>query len=190
MINEDVIAKQFFDTYESYRDFYKTAIDFKNLIPKEHQMEVFYAAKLGKYYPGIPSFCVYMVKRAWEESNGIPNLIPKLLPSVLLNDVFKKGYFLGATTLRDVICNVCTPNYVPLSKTHPKNKVDDFTEVYIESTDMVAALPNKIADSLDDNSIAKIVVGPNGLETQGVLLRTMCNYVGAINSTYDLRQLI
>lgn len=190
MLQEDPIAKDFFESYDSYKDFYKTAVDFAHLIPKDLQMEVFYAAKIGCFYTGIPSFCVYMIKRAWTEANGIPNLIPKLLPSVVLNEVFKKGYFTGLTSLRDVICNVACKDYNPLSETNLRNRVGDFTEIYIKSTDMVAAVPNVIADALDDNSILNITVEPNGLTTNGMLLRTMCNYVGAINSTYDLRELI
>ena len=51
---------------------------------------------------------------------------------------------------------------------------------------MVAAVPNAIADALDDDSIRRITVTPSGLAVDGVLLRTMANYVGAINSIYDI----
>ena len=190
LLSENPIAKEFFDVYDNYKDFYTTAVDFKNLIPKEYQMEVFYAAKLGSFYVEVPSFCVYMLKKAYEQADGIPNLILKIVPTQVLSEWLKDGYFLGGLTLRDVICNVCCKDYNPLSEDRLKNKVGDFTEVYVKETDMVAAVPNKIADLLDDNGILGITESDIGLQSNGVLLRTMCGYVGAINSKYDLRKLI
>ena len=190
MLEESSIAKEFFNVYDNYKDFYTTAVDFKNLIPKEFQMEVFYAAKVGSFYVEAPSFCVYLLKTAYEQANGIPNLVLKLVPVQALTEWFKKGYFLGGLTLRDIICNVCNTDYNPLSEIKPKNRVGDFTELWIKSADMVAAVPNKIADLFDDKGVLDIVDTPNGLESNGVLLRTMGGYVGAINSKYDLRKLI
>ena len=191
MLNNDPIAKQFFDAYEHHLDFYTTAVDFKNLVPKDIQAECFYAAKLGKYYYGVPSVLVYMVQKAYESVGNIPNLIIKALPTNLLRDCFTPGYLAKPTTLRDVICNVCCEQYTPLCELQPKNRVnDEFTELYIKSTNMVAAVPNRIADALDANSILSIEETPSGLAVGGILLRTMCDYVGAINSVYDLRALI
>lgn len=90
MLAENEIAKSFFDAYDHYKDFYTTAVDFKALIPKEMQMEVFYAAKNGSYYVEVPSFCVYMVKRAWEQASGMPNMLPKLIPHPVLTEFFKR----------------------------------------------------------------------------------------------------
>lgn len=190
MLEEDPIAKEFFTAYEVSQDFYKTMVDFRKIIPKELQNEVFYAAKNGCMYKEIPAFCVYLLRKAWNESYGIPNLIIKKLPTTALQKFLAKDYFLGGLSLKDAICNVCTDEYVPLSVYHPKNKLKDFTELYIASADMVAAVPHSIGDALTDDAIASIKVTPNGLSTNGVLLRTMCNYVGAINSTYDLRELL
>lgn len=190
MLEEDIIAKEFFNAYEMADDFYKTMVDFKHYIPKELREEVFYAAKNGRMYREIPSFCVYIIEKAWKQCNGIPNLLFKVIPVAAIKKFCEEGYFLGGLTLRDVICNLCTENYNPLSIYHPKNKVGDFTELYIQSADMVAAVPNSIADVLDDNSITQITVTPNGLEVNGTLLRTMANHIGAINSVYDLRELL
>lgn len=190
MLAENEIAKSFFDAYDHYKDFYTTAVDFRALIPKEMQMEVFYAAKNGSYYVEVPSFCVYMVKCAWEQASGMPNMLPKLIPHPVLTEFFKKDYFLGGLTFRDVVCNVVCDEYNPVSISKPRNKVKDFTELYVEDTDMIAAVPNKIADHLDDTAVLEIKETQNGLESNGVLLRTMCGYAGAINSKYDLRELI
>lgn len=190
LLEEDPIAKEFFNAYDIAADFYKTMVDFRHFIPKELREEVFYAAKIGKMYREVPSFCVYILEKAWEQCNGIPNLIFKIVPVTAIKKFCEEGYFLGGLTLRDVVCNICNEEYTPLSFYHPKNKVGDFTELYIPSADMVAAVPNSIADTLDDNSVTQITVVSNGLEVNGVLLRTMCNHVGAINSIYDLRELL
>ena len=196
MLNQQVMIKQFFNVYEKHTEFYNKAVDFKALVPKNIQKEVFYAAKLGKFYPQVPSQAVYMVKKAWEASDGIPNLIPKLLPLKLLDEMFKSGYFMGSVSLYDVICNICDSGdstsikYKPLSDYNLKNRHNNFTELYIKSTDMVAAVPNSIGDSLAESDIENITLGADGLEIKGKLLRTMGGYVGAINSYYDLRELI
>lgn len=187
-LEEDPIAKQFFDNFELYKDFFDTMVDFKEIYPKEFWEELFYAAKLGgDIYRGIPNFCVYMLKKAWKEANGIPNLIIKLLPKSLLKLFTAEGYFIGGITLQEVIMNVCTRDYVPLSMHHLKNKVGDFVEIYVATTDMVAAVPEDIANQLGDDGIIRIEESQNGLVTNGILLRTMCNRLGCINSTYDLR---
>lgn len=189
-LEEDPIAKEFFTVFDAAADFYNTAVDFKYHIPKEMRTEVFYAAKNGYAYVQVPSFCVFMLTKAWEKCSGIPNLLFKVLPAVCIKEFCKKDYLLGGLTLRDVICNVCTPKYTPLSMYHSKNKLKEFTEVYIQSTDMVAAVPNSIGDCLSEDSIASIKLGTYGLEINGVLIRTMCGYVGATNSNYDLRRLL
>lgn len=187
----DEIASRFFDAYESHDDFFNTMVDYKNVITDSNmRKEVFYAAKVGKIYSSVPSLCVYMLQKAWNSAQGIPNLIPYLLPIPSLKLFFKYGYLGGGLSLADVICNVCTPDYKPLSNTNLKHKVDNFYEVYLPKLDAVAVLPTPIGDLLDDSALREIVHGRNGLEIKGILLRTMAGYVGAIHSTYDLRELI
>lgn len=189
MLEEDNIAKECFNAYEYAANFYTAMPDFKHFIPKELQQECFYAAKNGVMYKEIPALCVYLLKKAYESCNGIPNLILKAIPSNVLNEWCKKGYFKGIT-LQDAICNVCNPKYKPFNNAYLKNPMGDFVEVYVPSEDMVAAVPNSIAEYLDENSIRKIELTDNGLAVNGVLIRTLCNYVGAINSYYDLRKLL
>ena len=47
LLEEDDIAKEFFNTYDVAQNFYTTMPDFKQIIPKELQVECFYAAKNG-----------------------------------------------------------------------------------------------------------------------------------------------
>lgn len=190
MLEADSIAKEFFDSYKNPKDFYLTMKDFFHFIPKEQQNEVFYAAKNGKLYYEVPSSCVYVLQRAYKEAHEIPNLVLKLIPTQLLELWLSEGYLFGDTTLHDVIATVCNANYYPLSVTHVKNKVSNFTELYVKSTDMVAAVPNDIADALSDDSVLSLEVTPDGLTVPGtdIPIRAMGAHLGSVNSTYDLRK--
>lgn len=190
LLEEDEIAKKFAETYELAKDFYETMPDFKRLVPKEYQEEVFYAFKNGHYYVQIPSFCEYILRKSWEQCNRIPNLLFKVVPIAAIKTFCQKNYFVGGLSLKDVVNNVCTEDYTPISLYHPFNKLTDFTEIYVPSTDMVAAVPNSIAELIPESSVASITMTPNGLAVSGQLLRTMANHVGAINSFYDLREVI
>lgn len=190
LLASDTIAQEFLKQYDTPGAFYDTMLDFKEMIPTKYQSECFYSAKCKKYYKEIPSICVFFLERAYEKCYGIPNLILKVLPWPFLNKCFQFGFFTGGVTLADAICNVCNPQYHSLSKDKLKNRVGEFTEIYVQSEDMVAAVPNKIADFLSNDAILKIEKTPDGLAVDGKLIRTMANYVGAINSTYDLRTLL
>ena len=194
MLAEDTVAKSYFDAFELHDDFYSTLVDFNHFIPNDQKVEVFYAAKVGKAYREIPSFCTYVLTKAWEQCNGIPNLLLKVIPTTYLKKFCSKGYFMSDLTLHDAICNICTEDYSPFSTGKLKNLVHDpkgnFYELYIRESDMVAAVPEAIGESLTNPDIANITLTPQGLQTGGVYLRTMSGHLGAINSTYDLREVI
>lgn len=191
LLEEDDIAKSTFDNVEVANEFYEIMTDFKHFIPKEQRSEVFYAAKLnGEYFSEIPSFCMYMLRKCYEQCNGMPNLIFKVMPMRCIKEFLTEGYFTSGITMVDAVCNVCNDKYTPVSIANPKCKHDNFTEFYVARTDMVAALPNSIAELLTNSSCTAIESTGAGLAVGGVLLRTMADHVGAINSTYDLRELL
>lgn len=200
-VDEEVL-RQFVDALASYKtgemiftscfshtDFFDTAVDFKHLVPKEQRAEVFYTAKLKQYSPQVPAMCLYVLQQIWATCHGIPNLVTKQLSAPYYMQFCAPGY-LKDLTLGDVIRNVCTEEYTPLSETNLKNKLKEFTEIYVVETDMVAALPHEIGDVLSSNDIPEITLTPNGLSCKGQLLRTMSGKFGITNSTYDLRNVI
>lgn len=190
MLAADKNATEWLKFYDVHTDFYKTMLDYQKLFPKQYLEELFYAAKLGHYYRQIPAFCEYIVRKSWEKCNGMPNLLFKVIPVAAMNRFFQKGYLLGGISMRDVICNVVCEDYEPVSLHHPFNKMKTFTEVYVPKTDMVAALPNDIAAILTTDTVQDLHVTPNGLALGDKLLRTSGPYVGAVNSIYDLREVI
>ena len=191
LLEEDDIAKSTFDNVEIAAEFYEICTDFKHFIPKEQRVEAFYAAKLGgEVFAEIPAFCQYTLKKCYEQCYGLPNLIFKVMPIPAIKEFLTEGYFSAGYTMRDAICNVCNPQYSPVSVAHPRCEHDNFVEFYVQSTDMVMAVPKTIANALTDDCCTKIEDTPNGLAVNGVLIRTMCDYIGAINSKYDLRELL
>lgn len=189
-LEEDPVSKELFNSTEVHSDFYKQAYDANHIVPKNLQKEIFYAAKIGKVYQGVPSYCVYMLKKAWELCDGIPNLIMLVLPLGAIKEFLQEDYFGSGINLCTVIRNVCTTEYNPVSDAHPKNKLNKFGEIYVSSTNMIAAVPLGLFDVITDNNCSKIILGQYGLELDGVPIRSLANYVGAVASTYDLRELV
>lgn len=181
--------KQVFNATNSHAEFFSACKDFSRWTPKHAQKEVFYAAKNGFYSKDVPADCIFLVKLAFNRVS-IPNLILKQVPSSVSKTWFAEGYFTGGYTLRDVICTYCAPDYIPISDTNTKVKHNTYTEIYIKSTDMVAAVPNKIGDLLSLNDIENIECDVNGLHIGGNYIRTLGGYYGASNSVYDLRRIV
>lgn len=191
LIEEDDIAKSTLENLEIANEFYEIMTDFKHFIPSDIRTDVFYAAKLGgEYYSEVPSFCTYMLKKCYEQCNGLPNLIFKYMPTRCTKAFLSEGFFASGISMLDAICNICDKDYTPVSTIRPKCKHELFTEIYVAATDMIAAVPNSIAELLTDASCGSIEVTGAGLAIGGSLLRTMADHIGAINSIYDLRELL
>lgn len=189
LLGSSMTASVTLESCEHYKDFYTIEADFRHYILPADRANCFYAAKNGNYSRQIPPFCQYMIKKAWEQYK-IPNLILKVIPAPVLEEFFQKGYLTGGITMHDVICNVACEEYNEFTQTRLRNNFGSCTELYIEETDMVAVVPKSIGQALDDDTLRRVTPTEYGLAVNGLLLRTMCGYTGAINSTYDLRALI
>ncbi len=181
-------ARSLFYCLESHSDFFKYASDFAKWFPKPLWKELFYAARNGFYSADVPADCIYLVKKAYAVID-LPNLIFKQIPTAYLNTWFSEGYLSGGYTLRDVVCTYCCSTYKPLDEVSTKIKHKDFTEIYVRSTDMVAAVPSRLGDFLSADVIDKLECSPMGLHVNGAYIRTMAGFYGAVNSNYDLRKL-
>lgn len=189
MLSQSMTARVTLENCDHYKDFYAIEVDFKHYISPKDRENCFYAAKNGNFCWQIPPFCQYMIKKAWD-AYKIPNLVLKIIPAPVLNVFFQKDYLSGGVTIRDVICNVACDEYNEFTETRMRNNFGRYMELYIAETDMVAVVPKSIGQSLDDRTLLYVSPTEYGLAVNGVLLRTMCGYTGAINSTYDLRALI
>lgn len=188
-VKESLTAKTNLETCDHWADFYKVEPDFTEWVPSKYRADVFYSAKIGCFVPMVPAQCVYLLKVAYDKYKS-PNMIFKQLPESVISTFFRKNYLGGSLSLHDVVCTFCTPMYNPLCDRRMKNRCDGFVEIYVRTEDMVALVPNTIADKINDDCIDDLKVGEDGLEVQGMYLKRMAGFSGEVNSTYDLRGLI
>ena len=189
-VHSDTVAEQLFDMCERHTDFFSMHIDARTWVPKELQAEAFYTAKNGEFNTVVPAMCVYIMRKAWKECYGIPNLIFKVIPKQYAVQFFAEGYLAPEYRMLDVVHSLCGMEYQPLSEYKRKIRHDTYSEIYVAETDMVAAVPNRIADEITDGMIDAIKVTPDGLAIGESLLRTRGGSYGITNSVYDLRELV
>lgn len=169
-------------------DFMKLQPDIAEAIPRSLQEEMFYSLKLGFYSPEVPAKCIYIMKTLFEK-HGSFSLALKALPVSTFNLFFQTRYFSGVT-MRDIAKTFCDPDFEPFSPSKLRLKHKDYDEVYVTSEDMVALLPKAISEKLTDTDLPRIVKEKTDLMIDGLKIRQMGQYFGAVNSTYDLRELI
>ena len=162
--------------------------DISNMFPKSEREEMFYCLKNNGYSPNVPGKCIYLFKTLTAKY-GSASLALKALPNAYLTILFQKNYLEGCT-VRDVIKSFADPEYEPFTPAKLRIQHKDYDEIYVASEDMVALVPKDISAKIADSDIPQIELGKKGLEVSGLELRFMANHYGAINSFYDLRELI
>jgi hypothetical protein len=179
------LAPELIKVMENSTQFFKFEPDIAHYVPKKQREEMFYALKNGFFSPCVPAKCIYLIRKVYD-TYKMCNLIPRLLPDT----VFAKSYLAGGFTLQDTISTLCDKRYMPLARHRLSVPFEDYHEVYVKATDMVAAIPSKIASKLSDDEIMSIEVDTYGLRIKEVYIAFMGGYHGACNSIYDLRGLV
>lgn len=186
MADTDGVA-ELLNEYEKPKLFYKSNPDLAYLIPKYAQEEIFYALKNGYTNEHVPSKVLYLLNKAYKSVHSIPNLIFKVIPEGEFTVMFQEDY-LDGVTMRDVICSFICEDYSPITYEMPIKKHDTYAEVYIQDTDMVAAIPVDIASGMSVADVRKLKVRSSGIYIEDIPLRTLGGRYGAANSIYDLRE--
>lgn len=171
--------------------FYTKEPDMKNDIPPAKREEYFYAAKIGKVALTVPSKLIYFIELAIKEY-GSPNYFLYLMQENDLDSVFSKGYLSGGMTVKDVIANLSkSPSYLPLAEGRYKSVTgENQVDIFIEEENAIAMLPKDLSDVLSFADIQKLRVENKCIKLQGKPIAQLGNYVGVVNSTYDLRNII
>jgi len=189
LMGKNPIALAYLNAYDVPGKFFTHHPAIAQVVPKQKQEEMFYTIKAGMHSPVVPARCLYLFNKAYYQY-GMCNLIFKLLPSKYEQVLFSEGYLAGGFTVRDVIKTFYDKNYEPFGDGRYAVKTADGYELYIESNDMVAAVPTPIAEALTQVDIQNISVDKVGLKTGDVYIRSMCGFVGGTSSIYDLRRVI
>lgn len=189
IMSKNEFASRLIALTESPKQFFELEPDIAEQIPKREREEMFFAVKNGFASPCVPAKCIYLVKKAYD-TYGISNLILKQIPENMYKVLFSRHYLGGGYTMRDVIRMFCNQSYEPVSAHAPFCIMKEYSEIYIPSTDMVAAVPNQIALKLSVSDIQRLQVDDFGIHLDGTYLAFMEGYNGACNSIYDLRRLV
>jgi hypothetical protein len=179
MLDEMKLASTFFNKYPTI----------KQMTPSKIQEELFYILKNGKVVTGIPAKFVWVLREA--KKIGSVNYVFKLARSEWLEEFFSEGYLGKGLKLEDAFTYVSgEESHVPLEEGRFAIKMGSHYDVYIQSVDAIAMLPAKLVDMLSNTDIENIEVTKHGLSINGKPIASMGDYLGAINSTYDLRGLV
>lgn len=173
---------------DDYKDFLYLEPDIANIFPASEREEMFYCLKNGGYCNDVPAKCIYVLKTLFAKYGSV-SLALKALNVNTFKVFFQKNY-LNDCTMRDVIKNFVDPDYEPLTETNMRIRHKDYDEVLVLEQDMVALLPKVISGRLADTDLPKITMEQDGLAVDGLLLRFMGGYYGAVNSKYDYRGLV
>lgn len=185
----DMTYRNILDTCEYHGDFFSMCQDLGNMYDKNKQKDLFYGAKLGYFYEGVPMVLVYSIRECLKEY-PCGNLVMKRISVPLLNRAFSRGG-LNNATLYSIISDLLGYQYSVVDNNHLIAHYNDFSEVYIPKEDMVAIVPNDLAEALTPDYIESLELYEDGLASpDGVKLGCLAGYHGACNSFYDLRNLV
>lgn len=180
-----------FDTSDDSTSFFAVYSDVKKCVGKDVAEELFYAAKLGFFYPGIPSRLAYILNRMTREygvatvNESLSRCVKLLSPYV--GDLYESNGV--EVSLKDVIENFVGGPIKLLTSSVRKVKATNCYEVYVPNVERVALLPGDIANSLPYAECAKITFDRNqGLVIGDLVLRTMNNRLGITKDDFDLRE--
>lgn len=187
LVEKSFSAKINLETTEVADKFFAVEPDIASEVPKKFRSDIFYALKNGYLVDEIPSKALYIITKAYNNYK-LPNLIFKQVSDKDREILFQRNYLASGFTYRDIICSLFNPSFEPLSDKNRVIKYDTFSEVYVASTDMVAAIPNVIVENLSRSDVHKIEVDNNGLKIGNTYLRTLGGLYGSVNSIYDLRE--
>lgn len=181
------------DKTESSVAFYTAFPDIKKLIGAPIASEVFYAYKLGFIYSGVPNKLVYILYKAFKETDmKYPNLIlwkafkdvKSFVDRVYVSD---KGKF----TFKTILENVYGSSANIISSTTYKCLNNDVYEIFIESEDRIALVPKDIGDCLSEEDCRAITYDPAlGLVLNETPIRRLNGRLGITFDDFDLREVI
>lgn len=173
-----------FNTCDDAKAFFHTYGIFSEL--KATDEEAFYQLKVGYYMDGVPTFVVYVLQKALQEAgSSAPNLA--LQSCYKLISKYDDYIFVNnekEITLLDVIYFCFKKKFDLLTA---RRLISD-DEVYIESVDRVAVLPDDILELIPD--VSKLGYDPKiGIITEdGNPIRTLNARVGVTVDDFDLRE--
>lgn len=150
--------------------------------------EVFYAMKVGYFYPGVPSKLTYFVKKALQKYDTPNKAISKVARN-LWAPYLKRGVLPDGVTVKTVIDNICGYETRLLLDSDRAVVNGNAIEVYVPDVDEVLVLPKEYGTDVRGREDLLTVQydKEKGVKIQGHLFRTMHGKVGVVMDDFDLR---
>lgn len=166
--------------------FYQVFDYIKNIVPKEHQEEIFYVLKTGKYSPEVPAKILFAAARA-AETGAVNNFVKQFTPKEL-ESIFMKGYLAEGFTMRDAIASVVGDFHI-ITEWKPvvPSLTKGFSEVYIKSQDYVACIPTETMERFSLEDLKDIQVKKGYMVIGKARIARMAPVIGVTDAIFDLR---
>ena len=185
----DDTYKTLVECFEYHKDFFTACPDLAKMYEEDLHQELFYAAKVGYIYEGVPTYLVYMIKQCLKQY-PFGNLIIKMIPLPYLNQYLKEEA-LGDHSLYDVISQELEAEYSVVTNHHLVSEYQSADELYVQKEDMVALLPKGLIQETTQDYLESLELFEEGLASpDGIYLGSFGGYHNACNSFYDLRNLL
>lgn len=190
LVNIDGTIKAAFDSTDNATIFFKGYADIKELVGTK-AVDVFYAYKLGYFLEGVPMKLVYILTKAYREYSEVNMALNSCIALVqkYANNVYVTPN--GSYTVKDIIDNIAATSTKLITEDCLKVEYNNYFEVYIKDTRMVALIPSYTATNLSQDDINNIKYDKEkGLVLHGLPLRISTNTLGATLHDYDLRECV
>ncbi len=181
---------KWFSQTEDYKEFYEAFELFDKAFHKNLKEDVFFAAKLGCIFEGVPSRLAFIIKKALRE-NPTNNTAIESIDERTFGSYLKKGSLPEGITILDVIEQLVGSS-VQLISSH-RRKVenrDGSYDIYVQNVDRIVIVPKDIGDMINSLEDLKNINYRKGIGVciDDTPLRTLNGRVGVTVKEYDLRE--
>lgn len=181
-------ALKAFTHTESEAEFYKAYKEAKEFV--KDTTDVFYTAKLGYFYEGVPARLTYLIQKAAKTYDGPNNVVAALAHSLEMRAFCGKDCIGKNVTIKSVVESFVGMKYRSIEKGMYAVRFKDFFEVYVENVDKVLLLPEDYERYLrnEDDVVTVEYVDNLGVCMHGEPMRTFNGRLGITEDDFDLRR--
>ena len=159
-------------------------------LSKAELEECFYAVKMGRFSPIIPSKYLFLLDKV-NTQLGSFNLLAIGLGQAVLNNLFAKGTIADGYCLYDIIRTLYQKDFKPVGIGQKVVKINGYYEVLLDKENRILFLPKELRELLSDDDIDNLSVRNGDVYVYDRKLKFISKkYFGAYNKVYDMRGLV
>lgn len=187
MLQIDRVYADGFKKTESAAEFYEAYELFDKTFDKRLQESLFYGAKLGFFFEGVPNRLTFLLKKA-ASTSATPSITLQSVSPLAWGRFLKKGTLPDDICIKDVLDAIYGTETQLVDILQLRVRHREFSEVYVGNVDRICLLPNDIADTLSIEDLQDVRYVPKvGVCVNNEPLRTFDGYKGITMDEFDLR---